>query len=249
MSCHLHDLAENGFSYYEEHQHHDVLKMVADALQKKLPETICFDAGNTAFFYGMKVITDLLKMPYDSMWVEYDVTFDYQETKKFGCLLLAANGSLKFGYVFDWSFKKWWYQAGWFQCDDESFMALTSNNEQNTEIINNHSHIIRVFLSALNCTNVVQVESPVKAKLQKARKKRGKLPLYSFWTLHVNLDKDSTKSQSNGGTHASPRLHLRRGHARKYAPGKYCWVRACAVGSKQNGMVHKEYAVNRIHIP
>ncbi len=46
-----------------------------------------------------------------------------------------------------------------------------------------------------------------------------------------------------GGTHASPRLHLRRGHPRQYAPGKYCWVQPCVVGNKAAGMVHKDYAI------
>ena len=43
-----------------------------------------------------------------------------------------------------------------------------------------------------------------------------------------------------GGTHASPRVHLRRGHIRKIADGRTVWVQACVVGSK-HGMVLKDY--------
>jgi len=46
------------------------------------------------------------------------------------------------------------------------------------------------------------------------------------------------------GTHASPALHLRRGHARQYSPGLYTWVQPCIVGNKKDGLVHKDYAVH-----
>jgi hypothetical protein len=49
-----------------------------------------------------------------------------------------------------------------------------------------------------------------------------------------------------GGAHASPRLHLRRGHARQFAPGKWTWVRDCAVGNKVAGVISKDYALKRI---
>lgn len=59
--------------------------------------------------------------------------------------------------------------------------------------------------------------------------------------LDIDLDHAQTDRESMGGTHASPRLHLRRGHARQYAEGKYCWVQPHVVGNKKLGMVHKDY--------
>ena len=102
--------------------------------------------------------------------------------------------------------------------------------------------VVLAFLSAINCTNVRRAEHKPDAKLQKARAKRGKQPLFSYWTLELDLSRPES-SESLGGTHASPRLHLRRGHARQYAPGKWTWVQPCAVGNKSAGMVHKDYAM------
>lgn len=101
--------------------------------------------------------------------------------------------------------------------------------------------ILLRFLTALNCCNVRRTEHKPDTALQKARAKRGKQPLFSYWTLDIDLDHAQTDRESMGGTHASPRLHLRRGHARQYAEGKYCWVQPHVVGNKKLGMVHKDY--------
>ena len=43
------------------------------------------------------------------------------------------------------------------------------------------------------------------------------------------------------GTHASPRLHWRRGHRRHLPDGKATWVRACLVGDPFAGTVSHDY--------
>ena len=102
---------------------------------------------------------------------------------------------------------------------------------------------LAAYLSALNCCNIRRIKTSPDEKLQRARSKRGKKPLFEFWTLEIDLERSEKESCDWGGTHASPRFHLRRGHARKYKEGHWCWVRACAVGgNKSGGMVHKEYA-------
>jgi hypothetical protein len=55
------------------------------------------------------------------------------------------------------------------------------------------------------------------------------------------------KSEWHGGTHASPRWHKRRGHWRMMASGKRVWVRDCQVGTPDDGMVLKDYAVTPPH--
>lgn len=103
--------------------------------------------------------------------------------------------------------------------------------------------IIGAFLQVLNCSNVQRLETEPPVALQKARAKRGKQPLFSYWTLHL-ADRGDAKAPGTG-THASPRLHLRRGHARQYAPGLYTWVQAAMVGDKSAGMVNKDYSMDR----
>ena len=46
-----------------------------------------------------------------------------------------------------------------------------------------------------------------------------------------------------GGTHASPRSRIRRGHWRQLADGRRVFVRACEVGDPEHGGVVKDYII------
>jgi len=52
-----------------------------------------------------------------------------------------------------------------------------------------------------------------------------------------------TASERLGGSHASPRWHLRRGHWRQLPDGRRIFVRQCEVGDSARGGVVKDYAV------
>lgn len=94
-------------------------------------------------------------------------------------------------------------------------------------------------IEALNCSNIVTVEHvPTRLKANRAAKK-GKT-LFRYHTLHITSG-PKTKGMSLGGTHASPRAHLRRGHVRKLPNGSTTWVQPCVVGDKSKGIVHKDY--------
>ena len=69
----------------------------------------------------------------------------------------------------------------------------------------------------------------------------GKKPSYDWRTVIIEPQKP--KSESLGGTHASPRLHDRRGHLRKLASGKSVWVKQCKVGKAELGTVFHDYEV------
>lgn len=94
----------------------------------------------------------------------------------------------------------------------------------------------------LGCSNVATIEHPPPVALNKKRAKAGKLPLMSHKTLVVVVDEARAASQHLGGTHSSPRLHLRRGHVRNLGEGRRVWVQPCVVGSK-HGIVTKDYCV------
>jgi hypothetical protein len=80
-----------------------------------------------------------------------------------------------------------------------------------------------------------------------ARVLQGKLPIWETKTLTITLPPQHTVSEYKGGTHASPRQHLRRGHYRHYKKtGKIAWVNQCTVGSLTNGYVHKDYRVEAV---
>ena len=68
-----------------------------------------------------------------------------------------------------------------------------------------------------------------------------KMPTYD-WTT-VKIGPRAEKVEHQGGTHASPRLHDRRGHLRRLRSGKTCWVKACKVGDATKGAVFHDYEV------
>lgn len=69
----------------------------------------------------------------------------------------------------------------------------------------------------------------------------GKKPTYEWRT--VLIEPTATRRESLGGTHASPRLHDRRGHLRRLRSGKNVWVRPCKVGRADLGTVFHDYEV------
>lgn len=79
-----------------------------------------------------------------------------------------------------------------------------------------------------------------------ANKKRianGKKPLFA-WTT-INIDAPRYKSVPQGGTHASPRLHDRRGHWVTNKNGKRFWRKATKVGKAKDGIAVLQTYVKR----
>jgi hypothetical protein len=66
------------------------------------------------------------------------------------------------------------------------------------------------------------------------------------WTWHqveIVPERLVRTSEPQGGTHASPRWHIRRGHWRQLGDGRRVFVRACEVGDPERGGVVKDYVV------
>ena len=79
--------------------------------------------------------------------------------------------------------------------------------------------------------------------LNRKRKEKGKSAVSFDWRT-VEIKPWASKAEPQGGTHASPRLHDRRGHWRTIKPsGKRVWVKPCKVGDASKGMVFKDYRV------
>lgn len=71
--------------------------------------------------------------------------------------------------------------------------------------------------------------------------KMGKLPTYDWTTVYIEPSKPRTEGK--GGTHASPRLHDRRGHLRRLKTGKNVWVKAHRVGDPSKGAIFHDYVI------
>jgi hypothetical protein len=97
------------------------------------------------------------------------------------------------------------------------------------------------FCRTVNENHVTFDDVEPDAKLNKMRRARGKAPLFTYKTLVIG--KKKRKSRHLGGTHASPRSHLRRGYYRTSRNGVRHWVQPCMVKGETDGFVHKDYIV------
>ncbi len=249
MGSHLRDLIEsvnkNGPIYPGDMSPLSI-ELAYSYISKHAEDAICFDAGPGCDFDDVKVIDGLVRLPYGVCWIEVSGP----SSTLVGCLYSACGTDVEpqdMGQIWAKINRQWEYLCTFTQFHGSSeIVVLPDWSPRLTEdALGDFINIFRSVLCVLNCRNIQKVKHDQPAKLQKSREKKGKKPLFSYWTLHVG------EHASHGGEtregHASPRLHLRRGHFREYQPGKYCWVQACAVGRKENGMIHKDYSMGVTH--
>ncbi len=203
---------------------------------------MCFAIGRAEHVNTLSVIPELCRLPFKRCWFEAEFDVAEQPGRTLIGGLLAEEDDRGFSAAV---FLRGHGYAGWSLEGTTDAAALSEQkfrikaDDHALQGIRAMTHAVRAFLSALHCSNVVRQEHTPDAKLQKARAKRGKAPLFSYWTLQ--LDGKSVRGENQGGSHASPRVHLRRGHPMRTAKGNWTWRQAHAVGHKSNGMVHKDY--------
>jgi len=114
--------------------------------------------------------------------------------------------------------------------------------------IGNETATILELCEALSCSNVHhRVIESVDPAVNQRRIRDGKVPLYETRTLWIDVPNfDNVSVEWQGGTHRSPRQHLRRGHIRNLQSGKKVWVNATVVGAKENGIIKKDYAIKEL---
>jgi hypothetical protein len=134
------------------------------------------------------------------------------------------------------------YDAFWF-FPSSNEVAFQKDTEGAKEHANGVVNLLLLFFSVLACSNVRAVDVPAPEALNKKRARSGKLPIKSHKVLHLVLPSSHNNRDALGGSHRSPRVHLRRGHIRRLENGLTVWVSACVVGSK-HGIVTKDYAVS-----
>lgn len=219
--------------------------------KKHSKNAICFDVGDIDDFPNGNPGFFDKKFPYPVTWIETNFKFegnfnsvgllcfeDYLDNGKVAniIIVLVRNEKTEGKWFLDGSMIR-------FKIDDENKIAYWPNSKEKINKFNSLLDFIKLFLTVLNCKNVEATENSPPDRLQKKRLKKGKLPIFSYWTLHLKLPKTKSSNLKNGGAHASPRLHLRRGHPREYKPGMFTWVAECVVGNKEKGLIMKDYDV------
>lgn len=128
--------------------------------------------------------------------------------------------------------------------DGELVYRVGGKEPEDENKVKNVARVLVVVVQRIHGESVAYrpERSGTKAQQDK-RARRGKAPLFDWHTVTIRREA-SEQHVHQGGTHASPRLHDRRGHWRTYkVTGKRVWVRDCKVGDASKGAVFKDYKV------
>lgn len=110
-------------------------------------------------------------------------------------------------------------------------------------------HLLRVLYWEM-MHKLVDKKEPIKAvrpipnPSNAKRIAKGKKPLFEWKVIEVSGVQQPPPTTSTGRTHASPRLHKRRGHIRKYKSGKTLWIKEMMVGKIEFGYIHHSYTAS-----
>lgn len=101
--------------------------------------------------------------------------------------------------------------------------------------------VLLCFLNALGCSNV----HTEKIAARKKGKAKAALPFDEYHVLTIDVPNKATSQADQGGTHRSPREHLRRGHIRRLQDGRAIWVNAAVIAAGRGaGKITKDYQIN-----
>lgn len=103
------------------------------------------------------------------------------------------------------------------------------------------------FCAVMNCGNIETDVMKPSDKLNKKRVAQNKVPLFEYHVLSLSAGSQPGRGDGVTGGHASPRMHLRRGHIRiLHGSKKPIWVNAALVGSSERGQISKDYDVRKM---
>lgn len=100
---------------------------------------------------------------------------------------------------------------------------------------------VMALIEALTCTNVETETIP--GKKNKLAQRKGALPYDDYRVLVLKNQVQSVGGQL-GGSHRSPREHLRRGHIRRLPKGNI-WINSMIVNAGIGAKVIKDYAIEK----
>lgn len=127
--------------------------------------------------------------------------------------------------------------------DDAWFVVNSGDqgNEQQAEFFVHIIHQAKATLLAIDAQLAVRnlVRAPI--ALNRKRQSSGRHPVYDHHVVDL-CPKAKADRFDGGGTHASPRLHFRRGHWRHFTTHR-TWISACLVGNPDLGFLSKHYVV------
>jgi len=107
-------------------------------------------------------------------------------------------------------------------------------------------HYVKILrtMTFMRCSNVYVKDVTAPKFLNRKRAKKNKVPFFEYKILEVKSEEKLVVVNDEPiRHHRSPRIHLRRGHIRRYKSGLCTYVSPCVVGNKKRGMVAKSYSM------
>lgn len=211
---------------------------------------------------GKEMTRDFFHLPFSN------TLFMYQEETKHAVHIgkLEGHGMLfSWGFIFDKDRNCWEPDAycSLFNLNSETihyYAALYSEAELEARLDSvlskedpqRHLSAVAFILNVLNCRNVQLAPLDPPERLNRARVKKGKRPLYRYHVLTVDLKRaqKATNSRDQAQFDMMP-VHLCRGHFKEYTEDKPLfgrttgrfWWQPYARGTAKNGVVIKDYDV------
>lgn len=211
----------------------------------KPEEMMWFDAGRLSPTEDIRVPADLvMNLPFPKTAI---ATIDTKGVKVV-LWLIAGDGSVTVGGstlhnhyagIFGESLSPFTYFA-----TPEGMRYISKGEEVTAEDVKAGFRIVVACLMKIQSESSAYQPTVPNTFINKKRIKKGKLPLFDWHT--VTIERSSAQRAPAGGTHASPRLHDRRGHWRKHPSGRQVWVKPCKVGDARLGVVFKDYVVQEV---
>jgi hypothetical protein len=100
-----------------------------------------------------------------------------------------------------------------------------------------HLFATLILMNAKNCVEIAKTEPP--EKLNKARRKQGKVELLPYSTVHIELSQSQKRAVADGRiSREEARRHLVRGHFKVRATGVFWWGEAWR-GNAARGIVER----------
>jgi hypothetical protein len=207
---------------------------------------------------GPGILNVKLKLPYPAITIEYYlpkeqykmIVIAIEENDEIYCRLMLYSKSHGWLYIpvgLHIGPNDGMVKEGFKSSDSYAKGFEDSYKNISKEIVSFYRKAISIpiveFLEALSCHNVyTEPLAVIDEKKNERRIKQGKVPLYETKILVVDTKPKEVDPNWKGGSHASPRQHLRRGHIRRYATHNI-WINNTIVGKSENGKIDKSYAV------
>lgn len=204
------------------------------------PETaMWFDMGQMKHWQGGQVANDIvLNLPFPRTGI---VGLD-KDGKDFALWLTQGTDSVLVGGVSMWHGK--YMEPFAYLLTDDGIRFYRKDQAIMQEDVRPIFRMVCVALIKLAEQSQTAYKAvPIDSFINRKRAAKGKSPISFNWHT-VEIGPKQVKNTPQGGTHASPRLHDRRGHWRN-CYGKQVWVKACKVGDAKKGIIFKDYKLKQ----